>query len=773
VGGEGGVGKSRLTDELRAEALVRGVLVVRGQEVADGGLPYQAWRDPARRLCLNTALSDLEAGILKAIVPDIATLLERPIPDVPELPGPQGQQRLMLSLVQLFKRQTQPVLLLLEDLHWSADSLAPLRQMQAVRDQLPHLLMIGTYRDDERPSLPEELNGVSVLRLSRLNDEAVVQLAQSMLGDVGKHPKIVNLLRRETEGNAFFMVETVRALAEDAGALSAIDVHALPSSVYTGSIRRIVQRYLSRMPETYHPLLKRAAIAGRAFDPNIVAGDSAVFEAFVEAGANARIFEISDGVWRFSHDKLREGVIAQLTPDERREQHQAVAEAIERSYPHNSAYNEALLEHWQAANNPARELEYIVDVVRLLIEVRADYERANSLIQRGLSLLQEGDPRIADLLILNSTRCERKSEIPEAKRWATQALEFARQHGLKAQMAESLFNLGKHERDSGEYRTAYDYFQQSLAIYQELDDLRGIADNLNGLGLIRHEEGDYVTAEDYYQRSLMTSQKIGYQQGIARAFNNLGRIASAHGEIANALGFFQQTQDIFRTIGDKWRTALSLNNIAVMLLNLGKADEARTSLEEALSLSREIGDKRLVATSLLNLGENAQAQGKDDAAVIYFTQSLDLFRQLEDRLGTVLTLELMAVVQLDKQSAAALPTLLESLTASLSLQSVPRILAALLLWARLLALLGKPIRAAEVGGLVAAHPGTEAETHEKGVVKLKAKLSTVLSADVFEAAWKRGAALELEATAHGVVNYEISTRKVGDIGLSRPKRGTL
>src|SRR5258707_1825583 len=77
VGGESGVGKSRLLDELRTRSLVAGALVLRGQAVEGGGLPYQLWRDPARRLALSTSLTDLEAGIVKEVVPDIGALLER------------------------------------------------------------------------------------------------------------------------------------------------------------------------------------------------------------------------------------------------------------------------------------------------------------------------------------------------------------------------------------------------------------------------------------------------------------------------------------------------------------------------------------------------------------------------------------------------------------------------------------------------------------------------------------------------------------------------
>jgi serine/threonine protein kinase len=129
VGGESGVGKSRLLDELRIRALVQRTMVLRGQAVAEGGLPYQLWRDIVRRLVISTALNDLEAGILKEILPDISTLLGRNVPDAPQLDGKAAQQRLVQTIADVFKRQTQPILLLLEDLQWTSESLEALKQL--------------------------------------------------------------------------------------------------------------------------------------------------------------------------------------------------------------------------------------------------------------------------------------------------------------------------------------------------------------------------------------------------------------------------------------------------------------------------------------------------------------------------------------------------------------------------------------------------------------------------------------------------------------------
>ena len=77
MGGESGVGKSRLLDELRTRALVQGALVLRGQAVSEGGLPYQLWREVMRWLALLADPDDLEASVLKPYVTHLEGLLER------------------------------------------------------------------------------------------------------------------------------------------------------------------------------------------------------------------------------------------------------------------------------------------------------------------------------------------------------------------------------------------------------------------------------------------------------------------------------------------------------------------------------------------------------------------------------------------------------------------------------------------------------------------------------------------------------------------------
>lgn len=201
LAGESGVGKSRLLDEVRSIALVRGVRVLRGQSISTAGGSYDVFLDVLRALVLDTPLHDLEAAVLKELLPELPVLLGIPIPDAPSV-GPQAtSQRLRRVLVEVLTRPQEPVLLLLEDIQWAAqESLELLRELVTRVQNLP-LLLIASVREDAHPDLASTLPGATLLRLPRLDQSAIAALSQSMLGAAGTQPELLALLSCETEGN--------------------------------------------------------------------------------------------------------------------------------------------------------------------------------------------------------------------------------------------------------------------------------------------------------------------------------------------------------------------------------------------------------------------------------------------------------------------------------------------------------------------------------------------------------------------------------------------
>ncbi|MBZ0293092.1 MAG: protein kinase [Anaerolineae bacterium] len=361
VGGESGVGKSRLLDELRTLALVNGVTVLRGQAVSDGSSPYLIWREALRWLALQSDFSDLEASVLKILVPDISLLIGREVADAPELDPQTTQSRLLSVAETVFRRLPQPVAMILEDIHWvGSESIAMLRRLNSVTGTVP-LLVVASYRDDEFPDLPKTLPDMQLLKLNRLDETSIAALSESMLGEAGRHPTVVDFLQRETEGNVFFMVEVVRTLAEEAGDFENVGTVTLPHQVFAGGMQRVVRRRLDRVPEFARPLLELAAVEGRRLDLNVlrVLGDDINLDEWLLACETAAVIDIQDDRWRFSHDKLREGLLAEIEPGRRQDLHRQVAQTLERVYPNAPERTAAMAHHWHEAGDEVKEAHYL------------------------------------------------------------------------------------------------------------------------------------------------------------------------------------------------------------------------------------------------------------------------------------------------------------------------------------------------------------------------------------------------------------------------------
>ncbi len=429
VGGESGVGKSRLIEELRTLALVNGALVLRGQAVSEGARRFQVWREALRWLALLAELSDSEASALKPLVPDIAVLLRRPVADPPEIDAQAAQLRLFATVGDVLARQSGTLMILLEDLHWaSSEDLSLLEWVTRAVAGRP-ILLVGTYRIEESPDLPKRFPALNALELRRLSSEAIGNLSASMLGEPGRHADVVELLQRETEGNVFFLVEVVRALAEEVGTLDKIGTITLPKHVFTGGIQRIVERRLNRVPEDARETLQAAAVIGRELDLRLLAAVSPKVkqEAWLEVCSNAAVLDVQDGRWRFIHDKLREGLLGGLTPDQRRDLNHRVASAIEASYPDASDRYVSLAFHWAGAGDSQKEGRYAALVGQQALGNGA-YMDAKKYLERALELADPVDTEIQERLERQiGGACMGLGLVPEAGGHLVRVLTLAKQ----------------------------------------------------------------------------------------------------------------------------------------------------------------------------------------------------------------------------------------------------------------------------------------------------------------------------------------------------------
>jgi len=745
IGGESGVGKSRLLDELRAQALVRGTLVLRGQGVAEGGLPYQLWRDPMRRLVLTVRLTELDAGVLKPIVLDIATLIEKEVEDAPPLDGSPARQRLAQTILDVLRIQHRVVLLLMEDLQWAAESLELLKDIARAVGDLP-ILVVGTYRDDESPALPSELPTAQVVKLRRFSNETIQTLSVAMLGQVGGREDVVRFLERETEGNVFFIIEVLRALAEAAGGLNAITERVLPQTVLTGGVRDVLKRRLERLPEDALGMLKLAAVAGRMIDLALLPKWAIVgfdIEAWLTSCANAAVIETVDGEWRFAHDKLREAVIVDLPQKERPRLHRRVAQAIEQVYPDDPIRAVALSEHWRMAGDQRRYLKYALQGARQVRSV-GRVEDCQRMCKSILELLEDPDERRMEVLTLLGDAYWDANQYQAAEQAYTESLKIARRLKHVSGAAAALIGLGSVSWRSGNLEQAEQYYGEGQALAERADSVDYMADALNGLGVVTFDRGEFETSRGHLERALDLSKRSRERWREARCYNNLANTMNYLGDPLTARDYCQKAYELFKELGDRRNIAYSALNLGSVLELLLDYAGARACYEEGMSMFRVLGNPWGLAAATSNFGSMLEIEGDFSPALTRHLEALEIARQLGDPYLECSILCNAASTALALGDFPQTRTLLRGLMDTTRERGLrPLELEALAVYARLLMLTGHPVEASELTGVLSVHLHQAAV--ETRLNSLLDSLSSTLDLDTFAAAHSRGKLLDVES----------------------------
>jgi len=710
VAGESGVGKSRIMDELRTMAMVQGAIVMRGQAVNIGAQPYQMWQHVLRWLCLlDDALGDEDVALLKAFIPDVDGLFMREVAHVKaaKISAKAMRSRMLVLVERILRQVDHPVVMMFEDLHWAgAESLSALAQLSEWVPNLP-LLVIGSYRDDERPDLYQQLPAMRRMKLQRLDNSAIEELSAAMLGEAGRNRQVVDLLQRETEGNVFFVVEVVRALAEEVGQLDQIGRMTLPTRVFAGGMQTVVQRRLGRIDVDSQNLLRYAAVMGRELDMEILSRvkPQVNMQHWLVNCANSAVLEVDDGHWRFAHDKLREGLLAMMTARQRRELHQTVAESIEILYGESPVRFSALAHHWGSAGNIQKEEYYVMLAGEQALRIGAYQEalrffnRANVLLPQ-LDLPTEAQQEKQVQIRQNTAEAHLGfGDYDTARQLYQQCLELAEALGNQEGIALAIYNLGEVSFALEEFKAAQDLYDRSLSLYRTGDNEAGIARTLNRLGDVAYELDDQEAAKNYYQESLQLSREIGEDWGMAGALRNQDETATY--KVANA----EQTREIFL---------------------------------RALADHKQANNQQGMASALYYLGITAHELGEIAQAVAYLNQSLAIQQTLKDHVGMVPTSERLGILAMEAQNYdEASHHLHQALRAAVKADSNKLILNTILSIAKLYIEKGQGEGAVELLAFLLHYEGS-AEALQDSAESLIFQLEDDLPPTTVEQAWEIG-----------------------------------
>jgi tetratricopeptide (TPR) repeat protein len=653
VGGESGVGKSRLALELSTQAMVRGVCVVQGQALAEGGSSYESWLPVLRALCLRAELPLETLSALKELLPDLPALLGRDIPNSPPLAMPGAETRLIRAIEDVFRRQSKPVLVVLEDVHWAnGDSLALLATLAKVAPELP-LMLLATYRHDEAPGLPAALPGLWAIALDRLERKHVARLGMSMLGPSAGRAGLIDYLCRETEGNPFFLVEVVRALAEQAGQLGDIHRVDLTEGLLTGGIERIVLQRLGRVPRGAYALLEVAAALGRQLDLPVLAhlARDVELESWLLVCANAAVLETRASNWRFAHDKLRESLLSRLEPERRTAIYQRVVRAMHAVYGEREReLKSALLAHYcqEAGDAPGAARYHLIagDTATRrcsYLVARKHYCAALTLLEAAPVEPEQRRVRVDALLkqvyvtMVSDPAATNLSRMSEAKALLLANAEskpLSRADRLR--MARADYLLGRVHFYRGDSRQALAHYREVLPVAQESgdDELLALPSCLIAITLAM--QGEMRRSEPLLSQAIAPLERLGEpfewfravgyhgfvlialgrttegDQKLARVHERASEIgqaslwSAAHlmrgsghtlltGDYPRALADMAEVRRFAGQTGDKLHLSLALSNSAWALAQLGRFEEARDSRQRAREFAEAMGGRVMLS----------------------------------------------------------------------------------------------------------------------------------------------------------------------------------
>ncbi len=649
VGGESGVGKSRLLDEIRTRALVKGFIVVRGHASSQGGSPYHLWRQVLGRLMLAAPPPHKHTAVLAQIVPDAALLLGHEPLALEEIDPQAAQTRLILAVEEQFRLQSRPVLVILEDLQWiGSESLQLLSRLSHAVVEMP-VLLLGSFRDDEAPPLAAEIARAQVMKLGRLGTQEIAELGEAMIGGGVRRPGVLQLLERETEGIPFFVVEVVRELAEMAGRIDSIGTGGLPERVQPGGIQRLIRWRLERLPPGVHAPLRTAAVIGRQIDRRLLAAlhPDLDLDAWLATCATYNVLSVREQQWQFAHDKLREQLLRDLAAQSR-QLHAAVARAIEALEPDRVT---ALAYHWREAGDRDKEIEYTERAGNLALQSGACRE-ALGYFNRVLALLG-GAQRPAPITLRNLLRLDPNAAVDvngaqfrlgliEAR--LTEAyhrlgnLQASREHGVLA-----LRHLSHYVPQRRVWWALETIHQVLLSIAQNILGTR--SDDVERARRIATEVGrvQFRLSEGFFY-SLETIPVVWSNFRLVNQCEPAGPSPElAHAYVLIAV-LFSSTP--LRFLCDSWcRRALQiaeetcrtreLSNVllrsAVVDLARCKWETADTKLERALLIAEKVGDLRLWEEACVVRAAVALYHGRYEDGLRFITEALQLSRRAEDR----------------------------------------------------------------------------------------------------------------------------------------------
>ncbi len=651
---EAGVGKSRLYWEFTRSHRTKDWMVIESGSVSYGKATaykpvidlLKAYfsvedSDDHRRIRekVTGKVLTLDESLTPAI-PPVLSLLEVPIEDEgwTNLDPPQRRQRTLDGVKGLLLREAkvQPLCLVFEDLHWIDTETQAL--LDSLIESLPgaRALLLVNYRPEYEHGWAN-MSFYTRLRLDPLSSEGAEELLAAILGGDPALDPLKKLLIERTEGNPFYLEESVQTLIESEALVGAPGAYLLTEEVskiqVPSTVQAILAARMDRLPPEEKRLLQTASVIGTHMSCPLLAAIAEMSEEELNRGLSALqasefLYETNlfpEREFTFKHALIHEVTYGSLVQETKRALHALVIEAYERVYPDRlSEHLDTLAHHLVRGEVWSKASKYFRPVLSMSPDIwgTGDHMQTIELGQRDLA--SAANYRNFGLEVMASLRvglaCHALGDYPRAEELFGRNVAM-----LEGDLTRERFDLPGIASvlsrtglvlclaEEGKFAEGVVCAEEAVLIAEGANHPYSIAVAQFGLGFLYFFKGDYAKAIPVLEDGLACAQAADIPQLFPLIASPLGAAYARGGRLSEALPLLEKAVEEAAATKLMIHQSLRTAWLGEAHLLAGRLDEASQFAQRSLELSRRHKERGHEAWALRLLGEIASRCDPPDA----------------------------------------------------------------------------------------------------------------------------------------------------------------
>lgn len=601
--------------------------------------------------------------------------------------GPEGEKyRIFEYLAQVYIKLARhlPLVIWMDDMQW-ADGLSLNFISYLLRRTLGEpiqFIFTARIQDVTQKGHPFQqwqnavanARNIEQIQLSGLSINDIEQYIKLVFTDIDISSGSLDRIWQETQGNPYFLSETLRLLVEEDRIIwtgqkwrcQQLTEINLPSSVLN-----IVESHLRRFKENELDVFMQAAVLGDQFSfetLRLVANlEEDQLIDIIEIGLAGYVFKeqpivtgqnvratISniDELYSFYHVTVRKVLYSKINTRRRRRLHLRVAEALEKAKKERLDQIAPLLaHHYYNAEQYQLAFKYSVEAATAAWRALAveETEKYLARLQELLDQIEEAQSMeyqaqsnqitnqfknqllavsLAQYRILSGEVLTALGKFADAERSLFIALKLS-EHIEDGNIAgRAILATGEMYKERNDSERALKFFQHAYDVYKKLNALVGQCQALNRIAIVNYEKGDYTQVGEYANRCVQLAQSVQEKLSEAGARIILAatdfRLAHYSRAMEGARAVLSQAQSAQDRVLERQAAGL----LGVISCALGFYQMAINWLDQALQITRDTGARRSEARFLVELGEVHRRQGEYEEAIDYFSQAYEIATEL-------------------------------------------------------------------------------------------------------------------------------------------------